>query len=358
MTTGKRFLKPSTGQYFGFSINDNGETKTYSHEAKNYQTDVLTRLAIEDIEEGASDSRPFYLAVDYFAPHGEFGGPLDGTALRDAVEARADVQRGVFDFKEPLPAPRHEGMFEGEQLPRTPNFDTSTEAAHVVLGFIKKRIPRDRQLEMASNYRAELESLLAVDEGVSKILETLEALDLSSDTVVIFTSDNGFLHGEHSELHGKYFPWREVLEVPLMMRGPGIPANARNDTLVSMLDIVATIVELADAEPLKTLDGESLMPYVRQTERFDDRAIVIEGLGKGREKDQQNPYTGIMTSRYIYAKSLRFDGIETFYDIEADPYQLRDLAFHGEKTAKLNAFRRLSRQIRNCVGTECHVESP
>jgi N-acetylglucosamine-6-sulfatase len=79
------------------------------------------------------------------------------------------------------------------------------------------------------------------------------------DTLIVYTSDNGFLYGQH-RLVGKSAAFEESIQVPLVMRGPGIPKGETRDALVNNLDVVATIAQLASATPDYTLDGRSLTP--------------------------------------------------------------------------------------------------
>ena len=372
-------IDPSTGQFYNYSMNDNGEVVTYGEDDADYQTDVLTALAIDDIREADDEGDPFFLSLSYLAPHAQFGYPLDSEnkAALDADAIKVATSRN-FEFFEPLAAPRHEGLFEGEPIPVNPNFNRPTEYPEVESGFIRPQLTPGERVKMTSNYRAELESLLAVDEGVGKILDELDALDLADETVVVFTSDNGFLHGEHANLFGKYTPWQEVLRVPLLFRGPGIPEGKKNSTLVSNLDLVATLHDLAEAKPLRTIDGFSLAPFLFKGKQDPDRLVLIEGLGRGLDNNQPNPWFGVMSKTHTYARSP--DGTrESFFDLKKDPFELNNLALNvaqggddaleppvrdtpAKTRSKLSAktkrlldeYRAAAKQLRLCSGQECN----
>ena len=81
----------------------------------------------------------------------------------------------------------------------------------------------DQIADIQRKYRCELESLLSVDEGVEEVVDALGAQGELDDTLVIYTSDNGFFHGEHRIPSGKLRVYEESMRVPLVIRGPGIP---------------------------------------------------------------------------------------------------------------------------------------
>src|SRR5262249_45693574 len=94
---------------------------------------------------------------------------------------------------------------------------------------------------------------------VAALVVSLQRAGKLDDTIIIYTSDNGFLFGQHGRL-GKSVPYEEAIKVPLVIRGPGIPENQTPGQLLTNLDVLATIVELAGASPGATLDGHSLGP--------------------------------------------------------------------------------------------------
>ena len=110
-----------------------------------------------------------------------------------------------------------------------------------------KPIRRAERREIARRYRCELASLLAVDEGVAAIDRALTDAGLAESTYVIFTSDNGYMHGEHRIRSGKLQPYEEAIRVPLLIRGPGVPRGVRIGDPVADVDLAPTIAELTAA---------------------------------------------------------------------------------------------------------------
>ena len=117
-------------------------------------------------------------------------------------------------------------------------------------------VPKSR---LAKDYRAELQSLQSVDDLVEAVVDALKQAGKLDNTLIVYTSDNGFLYGQH-RLIGKSAAYEESIKVPLVMRGPGIPKGETRAALVNNLDVVATVAELAGASPGYALDGRSLTP--------------------------------------------------------------------------------------------------
>lgn len=321
-------IEPTTHSYVGFTLLEDGEPQTYGEE--HYQTDVYTELAERAIRSRADGDRPFFLNVAYLAPHVD---------AEEGSEAEGDTRSTA------RPAPRHAAAFEGEPLPATAatgEEDLSDKPA-VVQG--QPEITDAVRAEMADAYARALESLLAVDEGVEQIMRALEETGQLEDTVVIFTSDNGFLRGEHGIAAGKSWFYEPSIRVPLLMRGPGIPAGATRRALVANIDLAPTVLDLAGAEPVRTMDGRSLVPLLREESENEDRAILLESGGPF------SPNVGLRTTRYAYWELAT--GERELYDLTADPDQLQNLSGQAA-TAEIEAdlAARLA-PLPGCEGSGC-----
>ncbi len=201
-------VDPSTYRYTGYTLNEEGTLSTYA----GYQTDVYAAKAVNVIERRAPLARPFFLSVAFLAPHS--GAPADPD----------DPGAGIVT---PSPAPRHRDAFSSEPLPTPPSFneaDVSDKPAGISGRVL---LPPARIAAIRENYQQELESLLAVDQAVARIIGALRESGELANTFVIFTSDNGFFHGEHRIAQGKNLPYEPAIRVPLVVRGPGVPAGRR-----------------------------------------------------------------------------------------------------------------------------------
>lgn len=282
-------------EYYDYDLNDNGTIVHYGTDAADYSTDVLVGRAEEAIAESAPGG-PFFLDLALFAPH--------TTTLPDT------------SFRSPLPAPRHEGMFADEEMPKPPSFNerkVGDKPAHIQA---INRMKATQIAEIETRYRDELESLLAVDEAVARVISALSKAGELRNTVVVFVSDNGFLHGEHRIRSQKSSPYEEAIHVPLMVRGPGFAPGTSVDKLASNIDLAPTIAAIAGATPLLQVDGTDLRDLP------DNRSVMIETY-------DEKCFTGLRTETDVYVRY--FTGEEEYYDLTDDPYQL--VSEHDKKAA-------------------------
>ena len=192
-------IDPSTYRYYGYTLNENGTLVTYP---RAYSTDLYADRAIELIEDAAAAGEPFFLNVGFLAPHA--GAPRD-----------ADDLRGLAT---PSPAPRHRDRFAREPLPgeRACGLRRGRHERQAGLSARCAAIDARRAAVIRENYRQRLEALLAVDEAVvdDRRRRCARQGELD-DTLVIFTSDNGFFHGEHRMPSEKMLVYEPSIRVPL-----------------------------------------------------------------------------------------------------------------------------------------------
>jgi arylsulfatase A-like enzyme len=197
-------------------------------------------------------------------------------------------------------------------------------------------------------YRAQLASLLAVDDLVERLVVALEETGELDNTVILYTSDNGFFRGEHRIPDGKFFPYEEAIRVPLIIRGGGFPAGHTALQPAANVDLAATLVALAGARAGRTLDGRPLLPLALDSNLAQDRSILIEGFNDTLSRPG---FRGVRTSRYLYLEYQT--GEQELYDLEKDPLQL-DSRHAVPRWANLRAdlAARVER-LRDCAGATC-----
>ncbi len=316
---------PSTYRFYNYTLNENGRLVTYGTGAANYQTDVYGRKAVELIRRLAPAPQPFFLSVAFLAPHS--GGP------RDADDPANQAT--------PSPAPRHRNRFASEALPAPPSLNEA-DVSDKPAGIRNRALIRPARINgIRENYQQRLESLLAVDEAIRDIVAALEASGEISRTLIVFTADNGFFHGEHRVPDGKVLVYEPSVGVPLILRGPGVAAGVRRSNLAANVDLAATILDATKARPGRRLDGRTLIPLARDGRVRSGRDILLETTG----------YSAIRTPRHVFVQHA--NGEQELYDLAADPHQLQslhaDARFAGLKT-DLGA--RLAR-LRVCAGDSC-----
>jgi len=311
---------------FNFQLNENGKLVDYGDSERDYKTQVLADKATSFIDERARSKRPFFLWVSTSAPHVDYG-PAEKSA------------------RNPEPAPRDHGRFEGREPPRRKSVDEKDVSDKPRFIRSRSRLRTAQREEIEKVYVSQLESLIAVDRLVKQVVGALRRQGELERTVVMFTSDNGFLRGQHRLDSGKASPYEEAIRVPLLVRGPGFPEGERAGRLVGNVDLAPTILDLADAKPDLAVDGRSMLPFERE---IDDRRGEV--LLEVYERDHGR-FVGLRTRRYVYAE---YDGRDTeMYDLKRDPEQLESVhadARYADVRARLAD--RLS-QLRRCAGEAC-----
>jgi arylsulfatase A-like enzyme len=304
-----------------------------------YETDHFNALAAEELA-ATSPEQPFYMQIDYTSPHGDFRRPAG-----------------------PQPATRDLNHFAGAALP-----DSRAEGFNEGNVNDKPRFIREAPYLSATEihtyrvyYQNCLNALISVDEGVKEIVDELGALHRLSNTYILFTSDNGFFFGQHRLVGGKFLAYEPSTHLPLIIRGPGIKPGTTTGQLASTIDIAPTILELAEVTPDKSIDGTSLVPFLKEPSLRTRRPLLFESfvqtddveqdgqaatgettssgsargvLGIKGSKDK-NPaahasvvappknYYGIRLGPYKYIEWP--DGEKELYDINKDPYELNNV---------------------------------
>jgi arylsulfatase A-like enzyme len=339
----------STYRMWGYTLNENGELHTYGSPFEEdpalYQTDVYRDMAVDFIERRAPSRRPFFLSVAFLAPHHE----------TDQVRARSGhLVR---------PAPRHAGSLDYDPLPASPAFAEANVADKPV--FLRRHGPLTAASvgRIAEHHQDRQESLLAVDEAVAAIVATLRRAGELDNTYILFTSDNGYMQGEHDVPSGKMLPYDPSSQVPLLVRGPEIPGGRVSRTLVGNIDLAPTIVAVAGARPRKLLDGRSLLPFARNPRRHSRRPLLHETGGRryvpARDHDAGETgrvrrvmsYRAVRTERWLYVEYR--DGARELYDLRRDPQELRSLhadPHHRRVRATLHG---TLRRLAVCRGKAC-----
>jgi N-acetylglucosamine-6-sulfatase len=330
-------IDPSSHNYVKWTMNENGQLRDYPqpNRPQEYQTDFYGRRAVELIREAAPSSRPFYLQVTFAAPH--FARNRDPD----------DPPR----FPTPSPAPRYRNAFAGAALPRPPNFDEADVSDKPQLVSDRPRLSAAQIAAMTENYQQELESLQSVDEAVASTLHTLRSQGELRNTLFIFTSDHGYMHGEHRWPSAKVIAYEPSIGVPLLMRGPGMPRKRRERRLVANVDIVPTILDAANARAGRIQDGRSLFKLMDDRGRQWGRNLLIENTTFSNGVPF---YRGIRNERYAYVEH-QYTGEYELYDLKRDRYQLRNLdgiQRYERVQADLSADLRL---LRRCRGRGCRV---
>jgi N-acetylglucosamine-6-sulfatase len=329
---------------YGYTLNENGTIVHYGStpdavDPATNQTDVYSQKAADFINRRAPSRKPFYLSLAPRDPHSESTG---------ACGCAGDNPRAP---------PRYEGTLAGLTAPRNPDFneaDVSDKPSNV------KDLPLLNQTginNVDARYRARAEALLGVDDLVQNVVSTLQQQGELKNTVLVFTSDNGFFHGEHRVPQGKVRLYEPSIRVPLLIRAPGLPKGVHRRQPVSNVDLAPTILDFAQAKPGRKEDGISLRSIMSDKLDWPGRGLDLETyFTPDTTEDPEDPplnYQGVRTDRYLYANYG--SGEQELYDLRNDPFELQNAALNPAYSGVKSSLQALLGGMRDCAGRRCRA---
>jgi len=286
---------------YGFTINDNGQLV---NNTSDYRTDFYADRAVDFINESNS---PFFLYVSTLVPHS--GKDSDTDHCKTSPDARRELKGVVV-------APKYDGTLDFISVPHHPSFnekDISDKPRMI------KNQPLIENIDCVDSiFKNRTESVRSIDDLIGDIYNALVDQNKQNNTVIIFTSDNGFMFGEH-RLIGKNQPYEESIRVPLIILVPGLERQTL-DHLVINNDLAPTIAEFSGAEPDIAVDGLSLLPILEDPSKKLRDGFLVEMVSKSKS------FNAIRGMNFIYVEYYMHFNFTEFYDLDDDPYQLSNLA--------------------------------
>jgi arylsulfatase A-like enzyme len=273
-----------------------------------------------------------------------------------------------------------EGSFADAEYPRTPDFGEADVTDKFGLTRTRKPLSASDIEIIDETFRKRVRSVQVLDQYVARLVEELKAGGALDNTYLIFTSDNGYLMGNHRREIGKYNQFQGTVNVPFYIRGPGIPAGSTYDDVAGNIDIAPTIAEIAGAEAPADVDGVSLLSRLTGGEPLSRRYFLLgraltptntttaNGLEEAPEtfvedtrSSELNDFTGVTNGRY---KLIRYTHIahEELYDLNRDPYELDNLLRNDEASylamspkgrEAVDTLRAALDRLETCVGQTC-----
>ncbi len=313
--------------YYDYTLNRDGSLERRGRETEDYSTDLLARDAVEFIRE--ADDRPFFLLFTPFAPHAPS-----------------------------VAAARHEGFFSDYVFERRPNYqEQDVSDKHPALHTAQRRAlsrgetgKREMDELMDRLRRKALATLLSVDEALAALLRALDEKGEAENTVVVFTSDNGEMWGEHFAV-GKTLAYEESIRVPLIIRAPRLVPEKRVDSnLVLNIDIAPTLLALAGVPIPEMVDGASLAPVLLDPSAPPVRdAFLIEFWNLLRKPVGMPSYSAVRTHDWKYIEveeKGEVPAFEELYDLRSDPYELDNRLFSTPEDPTIQSQRKqLAKQL-------------
>lgn len=326
-----KFPQNSGNYYDNQMIAFNGQE---ARMVKGYSTDNYTKWATDYLKgEGRETGKPWLLWLCFAGTHGPF--------------TPAERHEGTIDESVEIPLPRD---FQGPR-PGKPQYVQERQAWKKAEDgkFYTSRPPKGGEFYESS--RRYQETAMSLDESVGKLVETLEATGQLENTLIIFTSDQGFAWGQHGFQH-KRAPYDANISCPLIVSFPGrIPEGKTCDTPVGGQDLVPTIFRYADVDIPWKMHGRDITPLLENPETIDDHPVLLvytthiygsdtrEAPLVNDEKAGIPWWVSYRKNNYKYIINVLPDEIDELYDIDADPDELINLAYYPEYQSARNQLR-------------------
>jgi len=352
---------PGQGHYYNPEFRDAEGKRAYS----GYVTDLITEFALERLE-SRDKSRPFFMMVHHKAPHRnwmpalrhlnafegrEFPVPetfFDDYATRCPAVKESDMRVADLWFSHDLKLTKEyygvetgtggskgrpadpEKWWEDILARLTPEQRKAWDEHYRAIGeAFRRNRPQGKDLALwkFQRYMQDyLACVLSVDESVGKILDYLDQHGLAENTVVMYTSDQGFFLGEHG-WYDKRFMYEESFGTPFLVRYPRrVPAGQTRTELVLNLDFGPTMLDLAGVSVPRDMQGVSLVPLLEGRRRPNWRQSVYYHYYEMGWHNVQ-PHFGVRTDRYKLIYFYESDCWE-LYDLQEDPHEIHNL--YGE----------------------------
>jgi arylsulfatase A-like enzyme len=339
----------------GFYYNPDFRTPDGMVRDTGYVTDLITDKVVEWLESGRDSTRPFMLMYQHKAPHREWLPGPDHLTTYDDVEIPEPAT--LFDdYAGRTTAAQHQEMeidrhmrfaYDLKLWPNTVEPDdglnraterrrarmtsdqlAAWDAAYDPKNEVFNRDPSEGADLVRWKYQRYmkdyLRSIRSVDDNLGRFLEYLDESGLAENTVVIYSSDQGFYLGEHGWFDKRWM-YEESLRMPLIVRWPGVVrAGSENTHLVQNLDFAETFLDLAGVPVPDNMQGRSLVPLLRGEPAADWRDAIYYQYYEFPGVHAVQRHYGIRTERYKLIHYYLIDEWELF-DLERDPDELQSV---------------------------------
>ncbi len=325
---------PGQGTYYNPAfITEEGNTKY-----KGYVTDIITDKALDWLENKRDKSKPFMLMIHHKAPHRNWQpaerhmGKYADVDIPEPANLFDDyATRGAAAHGQAMEIDRHMRMGldlkVGGRYANKPQYAARNE-------WFEKNQPEGKEL-VKWKYQQYMKDFLrctwAVDENVGRVLQALKEQGLDKNTIVMYSSDQGFYMGEHGWFD-KRFMYEESFRTPFIARWPGkIKPGSVNTDLVQNIDFAETFLDLAGAPIPSDMQGKSLVPLLAGKTPGNWRNSLYYHYYEHPGEHRVYRHEGVFTGRY---KLIRFYGKDVpdgeeweLFDLEKDPSEMKNI--HG-----------------------------
>ncbi len=345
-----------TYAYFDLTQNINGTIRAFPDR---YSTDVLGEQTRRLVTRLGRKRAPWFVWWTPVAPH--HGSPVeaddpprsrraDGSSTTWVTPARPEWVKGRFDAR----------ITHGSGTPASGSAEKDVSDKPRYLRKLPELTDAERAAETEVT-RQRAESLFVLDVQIGRTISRLSRTGQLPNTVIVFTSDNGYYLGEHRKRQGKINLHEPSLRVPLIVAGAGVPRGRRFDP-VSTVDLAPTLAAYAGVR-MPRADGTDLTRLIQQGDRGWDRAVVTEGMmPEGRYAERHRLGKSPLNTRGLRLgrwKITRYStGEVELYDLATDPLELRNLSRVPRHADVLAELKRLQATYADCRRDECRVAVP
>lgn len=340
-------ILPGQGQYYNPDmISMKGDTSRID----GYATDVITDMTIDWLDK-RDESKPFFVVVGEKAPHRTW--MPDTADLGKFDHIRFPLPKNFYDRYENRIAAEMQDMSIEKTMKLGYDLKMKSDPDRLAEAFLSRMTPEQRkkwnayydQVEadflkqkLSGNALTEwkyqrymkdyLSTTLSLDRNIGKILSYLDKNNLTKNTIVVYTSDQGFYMGEHGWFD-KRFMYEESMRTPLIIRYPGVirPGTVSNQ-IVSNVDFAPTFLEAAGVPVPKEIQGKSMMPHLKNN-KVSIRESAYYHFFEYPGEHSVLKHFGIRTSRYKLIRFYEHKDFWELYDLQKDPSEMNNL--YGQK---------------------------
>jgi N-acetylglucosamine-6-sulfatase len=352
----KWYALVGNSKYYNYDVSNDGKTEHHgSSYAEDYFTDRIKNESVDFIMSMKGKQSPFFMYISTPAPHGPT-----------------------------TPAPQYNHTYDGVKAPRTPSYGYPGTDKHWLISKGTPAMTDEIKLHVDGHYEDRIETLLSVEDLVEEVLQALDNIGVMEDTYVFYNSDHGFHCGQFNQPGDKRQPYEENIRVPLIVRGPDVPANARTSSIALSIDLYPTFLDLAGVDVPEGVDGMSLKNLVTgQKEPNWREDFLVEYYGEGLPRVgcivvdkhwgeqyhrdcHNNTFLVLRTlsSSEDSSYSLYFENdafpcpidnhnFEEYYDLKQDNWQLKNEYDKLDPSIKAKKVARI-KELYNCSGKSCH----
>lgn len=320
-------ILPGQGKYFDpvFRVKESWPATVTE---KGYVTDIITDETIRLLRSSPSE-KPFFIMCHHKAPHRPWEPkPVHWQQFKDREIPEPPTLFDTYESKSTA-------IRKAEMTLRDHMHPTDTGGA-VPPGLS----PRERSKWRYQRYlRRYLACIASVDYNIGRLLDFLESNGLEKNTIVVYTSDQGFFLGDHGWFD-KRIMYEEALRMPLIMRCPGIiPSGSVNRDIVLNIDFAPTFLDFAGATIPTQIQGRSFAPILRGKKITDWRQASYYHYYEYPAWHMVDRHYGIRTGRYKLIHFYGYTDEWEFYDLQQDPHEMTNLYGATEYADKIQALK-------------------